>query len=168
VDVWCRIGQSKGWAEAEQLIMQPPAAFGDLNGRNLPGLKTPERKQAERTWRKLIERWRAYPFAIHKQEARWNLLRDTRARLTAARQRHDMLTFRDNALEPPPQTITGLNPKRMVALERSTEKMIWRSNLASDRKEQREAALWKHKDEKRDLTRSRQLERETGGYRDFF
>jgi hypothetical protein len=168
VDAWCRIGQSNGWAEAEQLIMQPPAAFGDLNGRNLPGLKTPERKQAERAWRKLIERWRAYPFAIHKQEAHWNLLHDTRARLTAACQHYDMLTFRDNALEPLPHIITNLIRRRMVALERVTEEMIWRSNLASDRKEQLEAALRKHKEKKRDLARSRELERERGGYRDFF
>jgi hypothetical protein len=79
-----------------------------------------------------------------------------------------MLTFRDNALEPLPQIITSLIRKRMVALERVTEEMIWRSNLASDRKEQLEAALRKHKEKKRDLARSRELERETGVYRDFF
>ncbi len=97
---WGRIEKARGRDEAEKLMMQQPAAFGDLKGWNLPGLKTPERKQAERAWRKLIERRRAYQFAMHEQEAYWNLLRDTRARLTAARQRYEMLTFRDNALGP--------------------------------------------------------------------
>ncbi len=165
---WGRIEKARGRDEAEKLMMQQPAAFGDLKGWNLSGLKTPERKQAERAWRKLIERRRAYQFAIHEQEAYWNLLRDTRSRLTAARQRYEMLTFRDNALEPLPQIITSLIRKRMVALERVTEEMIWKSNLASDRKEQLEAALRRHKEKKRDLARSRELERETGVYRDFF
>lgn len=165
---WDRIEQARGRDEALRLMVRDPAAFGDLKGWNLPGLKSPERRLAEAAWRRLGELRLKRKLAIAGLEANWNQLRETRALLESARARYAALTFNPEAVEPLPVILRGIIRKRIRALERVTADMIRRSNLVDDRKEELHRALRQHAERKRNLSRTRELEREGILYRQIF
>ncbi len=165
---WDRIEKARGRDEALRLMARDPAAFGDLKGWNLPGLKSPERRLAEAAWRRLGEFRLKYQVAVAGLEANWHQLRETRVLLETARARYAALTFNPEAVEPLPVILRAIIRKRVKALERVTADMIRRSNLADERKEELYLALRRHVERKRDLSRTRELEREGMIYREIF
>jgi len=165
---WDRIEKARGRDEALRLMARDPAAFGDLKGWNLPGLKSPERRMAEAAWRRLGELRLKYQVAVAGLEANWNQLRETRALLESARARYASLTFNPEAVEPLPVILRSIIRKRIRALDRVTADMIRRSDLADDRKEELYRAVRRHAERKRDLSRTRELEREGVIYREIF
>lgn len=165
---WDRIEKARGRDEALRLMARDPAAFGDLKGWNLPGLKSPERRLAETAWRRLGEFRLKYQVAVAGLEANWHQLRETRVLLGTARARYAALTFNPEAVEPLPVILRAIIRKRVKALERVTAEMIRRSILADDRKEELYLALRRHAERKRDFSRTRELEREGVIYREIF
>jgi hypothetical protein len=165
---WDRIEKARGRDEALRLMARDPAAFGDLKGWNLPGLKSPERRLAEAAWRRLGEFRLKYQVALAGLEANRNQLRETRVLLETARARYAALTFNPEAVEPLPVILRSIIRKRVKALERVTAEMVRRSILADERKEELYLALRRHVERKRNLSRTRELEREGVIYREIF
>lgn len=160
--LWDDLEAKLGVREAEQAIEKDPFLLGSVRGIRTGNIRTPEREQARRTFKHLMERRQKY------REARLRL-DHTRAEIERARQKimqaaRDLEMIQKIAGAPPElkKRLMDTVRERARAFERVSERALQRANIADERKAQLERAMRKHQERQREMERERARSRELG------
>jgi hypothetical protein len=160
--LWDALEGRLGVKEAEDAIKANPFLLGSVKGIRTGNIRTPEREQARRTFKYLMERRQKFRDARLRLDHTRSEIELARRKTKAVQREYELIQQVAGTPKELKERLLERIRARARALERLSERAFARARVADHRKQQLEKAWRQHQERKRELARKKELSRELG------